>query len=128
MIVKKRSLKSKKKKVILAIVHINATFNNTIVTVTDTEGNTITWASAGSVGFKGARKGTPFAAQAATEKAVREAIELGILKVEILIRGEGSGRETAIRALQILGVEVLSIKDVTSVPHNGCRPSKSRRV
>lgn len=128
MIVKKRSLKSNKKKVILAIVHINATFNNTIVTVTDTDGNTITWASAGSVGFKGARKGTPFAAQAATEKAVREAIELGILKVEILIRGEGSGRETAIRALQVLGIEVLSIKDVTSVPHNGCRPSKSRRV
>lgn len=128
MIVKKKSLKSKKKKVILAIVHINATFNNTIVTVTDTDGNAITWASAGSVGFKGARKGTPFAAQAATEKAVREAIELGILKVEILIRGEGSGRETAVRALQVLGVEVLSIKDVTSVPHNGCRPSKSRRV
>lgn len=129
MVVKKRqSLKSKKNKVILGIVHINSTFNNTIVTVTDLYGNTIAWASAGSVGFKGARKGTPFAAQAATEKAVRQAIELGILKVELLIKGEGSGRETAIRALQIFGLEVLSIKDITSVPHNGCRPSKSRRV
>jgi small subunit ribosomal protein S11 len=125
---KKQSLKSKKNKVILGIVHINSTFNNTIVTVTDLYGNTIAWASAGSVGFKGARKGTPFAAQAATEKAVRQAIELGILKVELLIKGEGSGRETAIRALQIFGLEVLSIKDITSVPHNGCRPSKSRRV
>jgi small subunit ribosomal protein S11 len=125
---KKQSLKSKKNKVILGIVHINSTFNNTIVTVTDLYGNTIAWASAGSVGFKGARKGTPFAAQAATEKAVRQAIELGILKVELLIKGEGSGRETAIRALQVFGLEVLSIKDITSVPHNGCRPSKSRRV
>jgi small subunit ribosomal protein S11 len=125
---KKQILKSKKNKVILGIVHINSTFNNTIVTVTDLYGNTIAWASAGSVGFKGARKGTPFAAQAATENAIRQAIELGLLKVELLIKGEGSGRETAIRALQILGLEVLSIKDITSVPHNGCRPSKSRRV
>jgi small subunit ribosomal protein S11 len=125
---KKQSLKSKKNKVVLGIVHINSTFNNTIVTVTDLYGNTIAWASAGSVGFKGARKGTPFAAQAATENAIRQAIELGLLKVELLIKGEGSGRETAIRALQILGLEVLSIKDITSVPHNGCRPSKSRRV
>jgi|TARA_B110000902_G_scaffold256065_1_gene322305 small subunit ribosomal protein S11 len=128
VIKKKQSLKSKKNKIILGVVHINSTFNNTIVTVTDLYGNTIAWASAGSVGFKGARKGTPFAAQAATEKAVREAIELGLLKVELLIKGEGSGRETAIRALQVLGLEVLSIKDITSVPHNGCRPSKSRRV
>ena len=128
VIKKKQSLKSKKNKVVLGIVHINSTFNNTIVTVTDLYGNTIAWASAGSVGFKGARKGTPFAAQAATENAIRQAIELGLLKVELLIKGEGSGRETAIRALQILGLEVLSIKDITSVPHNGCRPSKSRRV
>jgi small subunit ribosomal protein S11 len=119
VIKKKQSLKSKKNKIILGVVHINSTFNNTIVTVTDLYGNTIAWASAGSVGFKGARKGTPFAAQAATEKAVREAIELGLLKVELLIKGEGSGRETAIRALQVLGLEVLSIKDITSVPHNG---------
>jgi small subunit ribosomal protein S11 len=129
MVVKKKKLlKSRKKKIVLGIVHINSTFNNTIVTVTDLYGNTIAWASAGSVGFKGARKGTPFAAQAATEKAIRDVIELGLLKVEILIKGEGSGRETAIRALQVLGLEVLSIKDITSVPHNGCRPSKSRRV
>jgi len=129
MVVKKKlRFKSKKKKVIAGIVHLNATFNNTIITITDLDGNTISWASAGSVGFKGARKGTPFAAQAATEKAVRHAIELGLIKVELLINGEGSGRETAIRALQVLGLEVLSIKDITSVPHNGCRPSKSRRV
>jgi len=123
-----KTKKKVKKNIVSGIAHINSTFNNTIVTVTDLYGNTIAWASAGSVGFKGARKGTPFAAQAATENAIRQAIELGLLKVELLIKGEGSGRETAIRALQILGLEVLSIKDITSVPHNGCRPSKSRRV
>lgn len=131
MALKKRDnlrIKSKKNRIVLGIVHINSTFNNTIVTVTDLNGNTITWASAGSVGFKGARKGTPFAAQVATENAIKQAIELGLFKAEILIKGEGSGRETSIRALQVLGLEVLSIKDITSVPHNGCRPPKSRRV
>jgi small subunit ribosomal protein S11 len=131
MALKKRDnlrIKSKKNRIVLGIVHINSTFNNTVVTVTDLNGNTITWASAGSVGFKGARKGTPFAAQVATENAIKQAIELGLFKAEILIKGEGSGRETSIRALQVLGLEVLSIKDITSVPHNGCRPPKSRRV
>ena len=110
------------------IVHIKSTFNNTIVTITTMIGDTISWASSGSSGFKGARKGTPFAAQTAAEKAALEALSTGIKTVEILVKGQGSGRETAIRAIEGAGLEILSIQDITPVPHNGCRPRKRRRV
>lgn len=110
------------------VVHIQSTFNNTIVTITNLEGDTISWASAGSSGFKGARKSTPFAAQTAAEKAALEALNSGMKKVEILVKGQGSGRETAIRAIESAGFEISSIQDITSVPHNGCRPPKRRRV
>lgn len=109
-------------------VHIQSTFNNTIVTISDLEGNVISWASAGTVGFKGAKKGTPFAAQSASEAAARVAMEHGMKQVEVYVRGPGSGRETAIRALQGVGLEITLIKDVTPIPHNGCRPPKRRRV
>ena len=108
--------------------HIQSTFNNTIVTITNVTGDTISWASAGSSGFKGARKGTPFAAQTAAEKAALEALSTGIKTVEILVKGQGSGRETAIRSIEGAGLEILSIQDITPVPHNGCRPRKRRRV
>nr|YP_010443594.1 ribosomal protein S11 [Merotricha bacillata]UTE94481.1 ribosomal protein S11 [Merotricha bacillata] len=117
-----------KKNIIVGIVHIHATFNNTIVTITDLGGNTLSWGSAGSIGFKGARKGTPFAAQIAAEKAALQANEYGVKKVEVFVKGQGSGRETAVRALQNNGIEVTSIIDITPVPFNGCRPSKRRRV
>jgi small subunit ribosomal protein S11 len=120
--------KKAKLKIVAGVVHINSTFNNTIVTITDPKGNTISWASAGSTGFKGARKGTPFAAQTASEAATSTAVSLGLKTVEILVKGQGSGRETAIRAVQNGGLEISSIKDITSVPHNGCRPPKKRRV
>ena len=110
------------------IVHIQSTFNNTIVTITNLTGDTISWSSAGSSGFKGARKSTPFAAQTAAEKAGLEAFNMGIKNVEILIKGQGSGRETAIRAIEGVGFDISSIQDITSVPHNGCRPPKRRRV
>lgn len=110
------------------IVHIQSTFNNTIVTITNIAGDTISWASAGSSGFKGARKSTPFAAQTAAEKAALEALSTGMKNVEILVKGQGSGRETAIRAIEGAGFEIISIQDITSVPHNGCRPRKKRRV
>jgi small subunit ribosomal protein S11 len=110
------------------IVHIQSTFNNTIVTITTMIGDTISWASSGSSGFKGARKGTPFAAQTAAEKAALEALSRGIKTVEILVKGQGSGRETAIRSIEGAGLEILSIQDITPVPHNGCRPRKRRRV
>jgi small subunit ribosomal protein S11 len=110
------------------IVHIQSTFNNTIVTITTLPGDTISWASSGSSGFKGARKGTPFAAQTAAEKAALEALSTGIKTVEVLVKGQGSGRETAIRAIEGAGLEILSIQDITPVPHNGCRPRKRRRV
>jgi small subunit ribosomal protein S11 len=110
------------------IVHIQSTFNNTIVTITNLTGDTISWSSAGSSGFKGARKSTPFAAQTAAEKAGLEAFNMGIKNVEILIKGQGSGRETAIRAIEGVGFDINSIQDITSVPHNGCRPPKRRRV
>ena len=103
-------------------VHIRATFNNTIVTVTDTEGNAISWASAGELGFKGSRKSTPFAAQSASETAAKAAMEHGLKSVEVYVRGPGSGRESAIRALETVGLQITMIKDVTPVPHNGCRP------
>ena len=108
-------------------VHIRATFNNTIVTVTDTAGNAISWASAGELGFKGSRKSTPFAAQSAAETAAKAAMEHGLKSVEVYVKGPGSGRESAIRALETVGLQITLIKDVTPVPHNGCRPPKRRR-
>ncbi len=108
--------------------HIQSTFNNTIVTSTDTQGNAVAWASAGGCGFKGARKGTPFAAQSAAEIVAKKSIDQGMKKVEVYIKGPGSGRETAIRAIQQAGLEITLIKDVTPIPHNGCRPPKKRRV
>ena len=110
------------------IVHIQSTFNNTIITITNLVGDTISWASAGSSGFRGARKKTPFAAQTAAEKAALEAASSGIKNVRILIKGQGSGRETAIRAIESAGFKISSIEDITTVPHNGCRPPKKRRV
>ena len=110
------------------VVHIQSTFNNTIITITNLTGNTVAWASAGSAGFKGARKSTPFAAQTAAEKAAIDALNTGMKTVEILVKGQGSGRETAIRAIEGAGFGITSIQDITSVPHNGCRPPKRRRV
>ena len=110
-----------------AQVHIRATFNNTVITIADLQGNTILWTSGGSVGFKGSRKSTPYAAQVAAEQAARKAGEYGIRKVDVIVRGSGSGRETAIRTLQAMGLEVTGIKDLTPLPHNGCRPNKRRR-
>ena len=123
-----KTKKKEKKNVLQGVVHIQSTFNNTIVTSTDTQGNAIAWASAGGCGFKGARKGTPFAAQSAAESAARMAMDNGMRSVYVLVKGPGSGREAAIRALQTTGLEVSSIKDVTPIPHNGCRPPKRRRV
>jgi small subunit ribosomal protein S11 len=126
----KTKAKTKKKLVHVAkgVAHIAATFNNTIVTITDLEGNTLSWATSGSSGFKGSRKSTPFAAQMASEKAARKAMEHGMKDVDVLIKGPGSGREAAVRALQTAGMHVRSIKDITPIPHNGCRPPKRRRV
>ena len=125
---RKLTNKKDKKNLITGIVNIQSTFNNTIVTITNLNGNTISWASAGSSGFKGARKSTPFAAQTAAEKAALEALNSGMKSVEILVKGQGSGRDTAIRAIQGVGFDIISIQDITSVPHNGCRPPKRRRV
>jgi small subunit ribosomal protein S11 len=110
------------------VAHVQASFNNTIVTITDQDGNVVTWASAGKVGFKGSRKSTPFAAQVAAEACAREAQNLGMKRVEVWVKGPGSGREAAIRSLQAAGLEISAIKDVTPIPHNGCRPPKRRRV
>ncbi len=124
-----RATRKKKEKVDAhGVAHIKSTFNNTIVTITDLQGNVISWASAGKVGFKGSRKSTPFAAQLAAETAAKEAMDLGLRKVDIEVKGPGAGREAAIRSLQAAGLEILSIKDVTPIPHNGCRPPKKRRV
>lgn len=123
-----RSRKRVKKNIPHGIAHIKATFNNTIITVTDMEGNTVAWASAGTIGFKGSRKSTPFAAQLTAESVAKQVQEHGMKKVEVRVKGPGSGRETAIRTLQAHGLEVGSIKDVTPVPHNGCRQKKKRRV
>ena len=123
-----RARKKVKKNVSEGIAHVHASFNNTIVTITDLQGNTLSWASAGNVGFKGSRKSTPFAAQLAAEKAARQAQEHGLQKVDVFVKGPGSGRETAIRSLAAAGLEVSGIQDVTPVPHNGCRPRKRRRV
>nr|YP_010472060.1 ribosomal protein S11 [Navicula arenaria]UVG41525.1 ribosomal protein S11 [Navicula arenaria] len=125
---KKSTSKRDKNNFANGIVHIQSTFNNTIVTITNLTGDTIAWASAGSAGFKGARKSTPFAAQTAAEKAALEALSTGMKSVEILVKGQGSGRETAIRAIEGAGFSISSIQDITSVPHNGCRPPKRRRV
>jgi small subunit ribosomal protein S11 len=125
---RKSSTKKDKNNFTTGIVHIQSTFNNTIVTITNLMGDTISWASAGSSGFKGARKSTPFAAQTAAEKAALEALSNGMKSVEILVKGQGSGRETAIRAIEGVGFEITAIQDITSVPHNGCRPPKRRRV
>ena len=110
------------------IAHILATFNNTITTITDLEGNVVAWSTAGAAGFKGSRKSTPFAAQIASERAAKKAVEQGMKDVDVLVKGPGSGRESAIRALQSAGLHIRSIKDITPIPHNGCRPPKRRRV
>lgn len=120
--------KKVKRSVASGVVHIQSTFNNTIVTITDSMGNTVAWSSAGVLGFKGSRKSTPFAAQVAAEDAAKKAIEAGMKSVEVFVKGPGPGRESALRALQNTGFNVTSIKDVTPVPHNGCRPPKRRRV
>lgn len=126
--VKTTRRKKAKRSVATGQVHIQSTFNNTIISITDTNGGVISWASSGSAGFKGSRKSTPYAAQVAAERAAATAKEFGLAKVEVLVRGVGSGRESAVRALQTSGIAVSSIKDVTGIPHNGCRPRKARRV
>lgn len=123
-----RTKKRERKNIESGVAHIKSTFNNTVVTITDTKGNTLSWASAGGVGFKGSRKSTPFAAQMAAENAAKEAMEHGLKEVEVMVKGPGAGREAAIRSLQAAGLEVNMIKDVTPIPHNGCRPPKRRRV
>jgi small subunit ribosomal protein S11 len=125
---RKGSAKKIKRTLSSGQVHINATFNNTIVTVTDPQGNAITWGSAGSAGFKGSRKSTPFAARLAAEQAIKAAMAMGLQEAELYVKGPGPGRESAIRAVQALGLKVTAISDVTPVPHNGCRPPKKRRV
>ena len=124
----RRPRKKERKNITYGVVHIKSSFNNTIVSITDPQGNVISWASAGHVGFKGSRKSTPFAAQMAAEAAARRAQEHGMRKVDVFVKGPGSGRETAIRSLQAVGLEVGTIADVTPQPHNGCRPPKRRRV
>ena len=123
-----RARKKVKKNVTEGIAHIHASFNNTIITITDRQGSALSWASSGGQGFKGSRKSTPFAAQMAAEQCARRAMEHGVRKVDVLVKGPGSGRETAIRSLMNTGIEVAGIKDVTPIPHNGCRASKRRRV
>lgn len=123
-----RNKKKVSKNILNGVAHIRSTFNNTIVTIADMEGNVLSWASAGELGFRGSRKSTPFAAQMAAELATRNAMEHGLKNVEVYVKGPGAGREAAIRALQATGLEVNSIKDVTPIPHNGCRPPKRRRV
>lgn len=123
-----RTKRKERKHVEQGIAHIRSTFNNTIVTITDTKGNALSWASAGGLGFRGSRKSTPFAAQMAAETAAKAAMEHGLKHVEVFVKGPGSGREAAIRSLQAAGLEVAMIKDVTPIPHNGCRPPKRRRV
>ena len=123
-----RTKKREKKNILNGVVHIQSTFNNTIITITDPTGNVVAWSSAGVQGFKGSRKSTPFAAQLAAEDAVKKAIEHGMKNVEVYVKGPGAGRESALRSLQAAGFNVIMIKDVTPIPHNGCRPPKRRRV
>jgi small subunit ribosomal protein S11 len=125
---RKGGKKRERKEVRTGIAHVQATFNNTVVTLTDKMGNVVTWASAGSVGFKGSRKSTPFAAQMAAENAARKAMDLGLRQIEVYVKGPGAGREAAIRSLQAVGLEITAIRDVTPIPHDGCRPPKRRRV
>lgn len=124
----KKSNYKHKKNIINGITHIKSTFNNTIITITDLKGETISWSSSGASGFKGAKKGTPFAAQTAAEKAAKQALEQGMKQTEVMVNGPGAGRDTAIRAIQATGIDITLIKDITPVPHNGCRPPKKRRV
>ena len=123
-----RARKKEKKNVVTGVAHVNASFNNTMITITDAQGNAISWSSAGAMGFKGSRKSTPYAAQVAAEDAGKKAMEHGMKNLEIEVRGPGSGRESALRALQAAGFNIISIRDVTPIPHNGCRPRKRRRV
>ncbi len=123
-----RIKKRERKNVTVGVAHVNASFNNTIVTITDQNGNTIAWSSSGANGFKGSRKSTPFAAQVAAEQAGKKAQEHGMKTIEVLVKGPGAGRESALRALQSVGFNITSIRDVTPIPHNGCRPPKKRRV
>lgn len=123
-----KARRKERRRVEIGVAHIKSTFNNTVITITDKAGNTLSWASAGTVGFKGTRKSTPFAAQMAAETAAKEAMEFGLREVECYVKGPGSGREAAIRSLQAAGLEVNVIRDVTPIPHNGCRPPKRRRV
>jgi small subunit ribosomal protein S11 len=127
-VVKTRIKRSERKNIAVGQAHIKSTFNNTIISITDPAGNVISWRSAGQVGFKGSRKSTPFAAQLAAEQCAKDAMEHGMRKVSVFVKGPGSGRETAIRSLQATGLEIASIQDCTPVPHNGCRPRKRRRV
>lgn len=120
--------KGKKRVDVQGVAHVNASFNNTIVSITDGRGNVVSWSSPGNVGFKGSRKSTPFAAQLASESAARKAFDLGMRRVDVRIRGAGAGRESAVRAIKNVGIEVMTIRDVTGVPHNGCRPKKKRRI
>ena len=123
-----RVKKRERKNIVTGVAHVNASFNNTMITITDAQGNTISWSSAGTMGFKGSRKSTPYAAQVAAEDGGRKAMEHGMRTVEVKVSGPGSGRESALRALQAVGFTVTSIRDVTPIPHNGCRPPKRRRV
>jgi small subunit ribosomal protein S11 len=123
-----KARKKERKNITAGVAHVNSTFNNTIVTITDAQGNTVSWASAGHLGFKGSRKSTPYAAQMAAEDAGKKAKEHGVKTLEVLVKGPGSGRESALRALQSVGFNITSIVDITPVPHNGCRPRKRRRV
>ena len=123
-----RVRRKERKNIVSGVAHVNSTFNNTMITITDAQGNTISWSSAGTMGFKGSRKSTPYAAQVAAEDAGRKAMEHGMRTLEIEVKGPGSGRESALRALQSVGFAVTSIRDVTPIPHNGCRPPKRRRV
>jgi small subunit ribosomal protein S11 len=123
-----RTRKKEKKNIVSGVAHVNATFNNTIITITDLQGNTVSWSSSGSQGFKGSRKSTPYAAQVAAEDAAKKAVEHGLRTLEVEVTGPGSGRESALRAFQSVGLNVTTIRDVTPIPHNGCRPPKRRRV
>ena len=125
---KSRVRRRERKNITAGVAHVNSTFNNTLITISDAQGNAISWSSAGSMGFKGSRKSTPYAAQVAAEDAGRKAIEHGVKTLEVNVRGPGSGRESALRALQAAGFTITSIRDVTPIPHNGCRPPKRRRV
>lgn len=125
---KPRTKRKEKKNIVAGVAHVNSTFNNTIVTITDAQGNVVSWSTSGAMGFKGSRKSTPYASQMAAEDAGRKAQEHGMKELDVRVKGPGSGRESALRALQMIGFEIKSIQDITPIPHNGCRPPKRRRV